>query len=269
MTDLPILGAALRIERLDAYKDWILDQQRDLEIQDPTYDFPRGAWQEKADLWHSKLSDYKGRMGVHGPYDGIAIASRDPDVQGFAQAKLLDCLDFCEAIGASHCVIHSPFHFLGSSSACHTPSFGLDGLVTSARETLAPVLEKAESIGCLLVVENIFDRHTAPPELRPRPDFLQNGSGTEPRILHSGSGNGSRPYPPPGYQRRKRLPLDARPRRYQLDWRLCSHREDRRHASSHPRGQGYRGRLQLPHRVRTGPLTVGRGAGAVPHRFDP
>lgn len=162
MTDLPILGAALRIERLDAYKDWILDQQRDLEIQDPTYDFPRGAWQEKADLWHSKLSDYKGRMGVHGPYDGIAIASRDPEVQGFAQAKLLDCLDFCEAIGASHCVLHSPFHFLGSSSACHTPSFGLDGLVTSARETLAPVLEKAESIGCLLVVENIFDRHTAP-----------------------------------------------------------------------------------------------------------
>lgn len=162
MNDLPILGAALRIDRLDEFKDWILDLQRDLEIQDPTHNFPRGKWHEKADLWHSKMSDYSGRVGVHGPYDGIALASRDPEVQGFAQAKLLDCLDFCEAIGASHCVVHSPFHFLGSSSACHTATFGLDALVTHTRETLAPVLEKAESIGCLLVVENIFDRHTAP-----------------------------------------------------------------------------------------------------------
>lgn len=162
MTELPIVGAALRLDRLDEFKDWILDQQRDLEIQDPTFDFPSGQWQQKADQWLAAMPNYTGRLGVHGPYDGIAIASRDPEAQNFVQDKLLDCLAFCEAIDASHCVIHSPFHFLGSSPACHTPTFGLDGLVASARETLAPVLEKAESIGCLLVVENIFDRNTAP-----------------------------------------------------------------------------------------------------------
>lgn len=162
MNDLPTLGAALRLESLHEFKDWILEDQRDLEIQDPTYNFPMGEWKEKAAFWHNQMSDYRGRHGVHGPYDGIALASRDPEVQDFAQSKLIDCLDFCEAISATHCVIHSPFHFLGSSAACHTPSFGLEGLLDSAVTTLDPIVQRAAEIGCILVVENIFDRHTAP-----------------------------------------------------------------------------------------------------------
>jgi len=162
MSDLPVVGAALRLERIEDFKDWILDQQRDLELQDPSFDFPSGKWQNKAELWHDAMSGYTGRMGVHGPYDGIALASRDPEVQSFVQHKLIDCLEFCEAISASHCVIHSPFHYLGGGVTCHTPTFGLEGMLRSARETLAPVIEKAESIGCLLVMENIFDRNPAP-----------------------------------------------------------------------------------------------------------
>lgn len=162
MKPLPIVGAALRLSGLDALKPWIRELDRDVEIQDPTHDFPVGQWREKADFWKRAMGGYNGRLGVHGPYDGVAIASRDPDAQKFAQAKLLDCLGFCEAVGATHCVVHSPFHFLGSSAACHSPTFGLDPIIDCAVATLAPVLRRAEAIGCCLVVENIFDRHTAP-----------------------------------------------------------------------------------------------------------
>lgn len=172
MKDLPTVGAALRLENIEKFKDWILDKQRDLELQDPTFDFPMGKWHAKADLWHDTMSDYTGRMGVHGPYDGIALASRDPEVQAFAQQKILDCLDFCEAISASHCVIHSPFYYLGSSVACHTPTFNLSRMIDCAQHTLAPIIEKAESIDCLLVVENIFDRNPAP--LRTLLDTINN-----------------------------------------------------------------------------------------------
>ncbi len=158
---MPTLGAALRLERLDELKNWIQESDRDVEIQDPSYDFPLGKWKEKADYWNKSMPDYRGRLGVHGPYDGIPLASRDPDAQAFAQKKLLDCLDFCEAIAATHCVIHSPFHFLGSSAACHTPAFGQEHLIGNTLATLEPVIERAAQIGCILVVENIFDRHTA------------------------------------------------------------------------------------------------------------
>ena len=162
MNTLPILGAAIRLNRLPELKNWILDLQRDVEIQDPTRDFPIGSWIDKAALWKFEMPGYTGRLGVHGPYDGVAIASSDPDAQSYTQRKLLDCLDFCEAIGATHCVVHSPFHFLGSSAACHTPTFGLASLIDCAHETLDPVERRAAAIGCTLVIENIFDRHTAP-----------------------------------------------------------------------------------------------------------
>ena len=172
MSELPVVGAALRLERIEEFKDWILDQQRDLELQDPSLDFPMGQWQAKAEFWRKTMSGYTGRMGVHGPYDGIALASRDPEVQEFVQKKLLDCLDFCEAIAASHMVIHSPFHYLGGSVTCHTPTFGLNGMLKSTRETLSPIIEKAGSIGCLLVVENIFDHNPVP--LRALIDSINN-----------------------------------------------------------------------------------------------
>ncbi len=31
---LPVLGAALNINSIPAYRDWLLERQRDLEIQD-------------------------------------------------------------------------------------------------------------------------------------------------------------------------------------------------------------------------------------------
>lgn len=159
---LPLAGAALRLERFAEFKDWILEDQRDLEIQDPCVDFPMGQWRERAKAWKRELSEFRGRLGVHGPYDGVAIASRDPDARKYAQNKLLDCLDFCETIGATQCVAHSPFHFLGSSVACHTSTFALDYMIANAGETLAPVLERAATANCDLVLENIFDRNTAP-----------------------------------------------------------------------------------------------------------
>lgn len=162
MNTLPTLGVAFRLEKLTELKDWVLERHRDVEIQDPTFAFQIGEWKDKAIHWNRTMSDYQGRLGVHGPYDGVAIASRDPDAQQFAQKKLLDCLDFCAEIGASHCVVHSPFHFLGSSAACHTPTFGLEPLLENAKATLDPILARAESINCCLVIENIFDRHTAP-----------------------------------------------------------------------------------------------------------
>ncbi len=34
---LPVVGAAMRIATLPTYREWLLREQRDVEIQDPVY----------------------------------------------------------------------------------------------------------------------------------------------------------------------------------------------------------------------------------------
>ena len=77
--EAPIVGAALTKQTLALHRDWILEKQRDLEIQDffssETLD---GDWRSVGAEIRRLLDGYTGRLGIHGPFWGFKIDSQDP-----------------------------------------------------------------------------------------------------------------------------------------------------------------------------------------------
>lgn len=163
MPDLPILGAAMSVADIPEFADWILADQRDLEIQDPCRDgFYEGDTVRVADDARRFLDGYTGRLGVHAVFSGIHLTVSDRVFVKAYQTRLLETLDFCEAIGATHMVLHSPFLFFGKPGSIHLPSNTLFKEIERFAENVEPVLKRASEIDCKLVLENIFDTDTTP-----------------------------------------------------------------------------------------------------------
>ncbi|MCX7790912.1 MAG: sugar phosphate isomerase/epimerase [Chloroflexaceae bacterium] len=164
MTDhLPLVGAAMGIADLPHHLAWIIEGQRDLELWDPSYgDLLDGDWRSHAREARRMLDGYTGRLGIHGPWNGLPLTCPDPRVQALVSERLKQGLEFAGAIGATHMVVHSPFDFFGSPHTAHTRSAGLEAEIELAHMTLADVLPIARQIGCTLVVEVCYDTNTRP-----------------------------------------------------------------------------------------------------------
>ena len=155
---LPIVGAALPSSLLAQHRDWLLEAQRDLEIQD-SYDpaLLDGDWDGRAEAIRAQLAGYTGRLGVHGPFLSLTLLAYDPKVRAVVAERLSQGIAFAQAIGASHMVIHSPFQYFGSPFLAHAPSSGLAEQVALVHTTLEPVVAAAERAEVTLVIENIQD----------------------------------------------------------------------------------------------------------------
>jgi sugar phosphate isomerase/epimerase len=160
---LPIVGAAMPIEALTLNQAWILEQNRDLELQDGfRSDVIDGDWKALVAKAKTLLEGYTGRMGIHGPFDGLLIASWDAPVQEFVRSRYLKALEFAEGLGASHMVMHSPFLYFGHAMVAHSKAHGLHDQIAWAHETLNAVVARASEIGCQIVIENIRDTNPLP-----------------------------------------------------------------------------------------------------------
>ncbi|MEM9953850.1 MAG: sugar phosphate isomerase/epimerase family protein [Chloroflexota bacterium] len=157
---LPILGAAMPSTWLDTHRAWILEHQRDLEIQD----FARPDVLDNDNLSShlqdikSKLDGYTGRMGIHAPFWNLTLSAYDLKIRAVVQERFKQALDVAAEIGATHMVIHSPLQFLGASGSLTQPMIADKPLFEIIHETLEPVVSQAEQVGCMLVIENIFDK---------------------------------------------------------------------------------------------------------------
>jgi len=87
------------------------------------------------------------------------LAAFDPEIQKVVQKRLLQSLDYCEAVGATHMVVHSPYQLLGDPVITSATDLGIGDSKALAMDTLLPAVKRAEQIGCTLVIECIFDRH--------------------------------------------------------------------------------------------------------------
>ena len=106
----PVLGAALSINSLPAYREWLVSRQRDLELQDFfRAEALEGDWRGVADRVKQLLDGFKGRLGIHGPFWGFKIDSHDPLVRKAVATRLLQALEAAEYVGASQMVVHSPY----------------------------------------------------------------------------------------------------------------------------------------------------------------
>lgn len=157
MPTLPILGAALDHASLATHRDWLLEAPRDLELQAfVDAEVLDGDWSPLAAETKRLLDGHAGRLGIHGPFWGFTIASYEPEVRRIVTRRFLQALDVCAAVGGDHVVIHSPFTTWGYNHRGLYPR-DADRMVEAARDTLLPVLARAEDMGVTFVLENIED----------------------------------------------------------------------------------------------------------------
>lgn len=161
---LPLkIGAALMVADLPRYRDWLIDGQRDLEVQD----FLRpgvltGDWQGVVAEATRHLDGFEGRLGIHGPFYDMALDMADVEIAPIVARRFVTGVEAAAALGASQMVIHSPFttwdwfNFGDNPRSGNRPS-AFEAKIERAVALLAPALARAEAEGVTLVIENIED----------------------------------------------------------------------------------------------------------------
>lgn len=159
MADLPLtVGAALPVEALADWRDWLFERGRDLELQSfHAPDLLDGDWQGAADVVNRTLAGFRGRIGIHGPFLGFGIDSMDPAIREVVTRRMMQALDVCAAVGATQMVVHSPYNPWTYNNLALYES-GPERVIECCHLTLAPVVSRAESQGVVLVIENIADK---------------------------------------------------------------------------------------------------------------
>jgi len=156
----PIIGAAMPSTYLAQHRDWLIENQRDLEIQDfanPNV-LDDGRWKQSVDTIKQQLDGYTGRMGIHAPFWNLTLAAYDCKIRTVVQDRFKQALYIAGEINATHMVIHSPLDFLGAPSSPVSPQMAGESVFELVHETLKDAVPQAEAIGCTLVIENIFDK---------------------------------------------------------------------------------------------------------------
>jgi sugar phosphate isomerase/epimerase len=156
---LPILGAAMPVDAIAQHRDWLLEHQRDIEIQ--TFDKAEvlnGDWETLAARARAALDGHTGRRGIHGPFWGFKLDSQDPEIRAVVRKRLLQGLDVCAAVGATQMVIHSPFTTWDHNNLDATKG-ARESVFERVHATLRDAVARAEDIGCVLVIENIEDKN--------------------------------------------------------------------------------------------------------------
>ncbi|MCO8146117.1 sugar phosphate isomerase/epimerase [Rhodovulum tesquicola] len=154
---LPVIGAALDTAGLEIWRDWILEKNRDLELQAfHTAAVLDGDWSAEAAHTRKLLDGYTGRLGIHGPFWGFGIATSDPEVQRVVARRMDQGLDVCAAVGATHMVIHSPYTTWDYKNLDNYPD-NRRNLMDNVHACIGAAVRRAEDQGVTLVMENIED----------------------------------------------------------------------------------------------------------------
>ncbi|MBY4893501.1 sugar phosphate isomerase/epimerase [Rhodobacteraceae bacterium N5(2021)] len=164
MADLPLsIGAALNVAELPTYREWLIDGQRDLEIQD--FCAPKvllGDWQPLVSKAREHLDGFKGRLGIHGPFYDLPLDMKDPELAAILSRRMVTAVDAAAALGATQIVVHSPyktwdwFNFGNNPRAGNTPSTA-EATIDRVHHNLSAAVTRAEAEGITLVIENIED----------------------------------------------------------------------------------------------------------------
>jgi sugar phosphate isomerase/epimerase len=158
LKDKPVIGAAFAsLDMLALHADWLRAAPRDIELQ--SFAWPTLLMGDTAAATaraRKLLEGCTGRLGLHGPFMGFTIDCPDPGIAALAQARMLKALEVCEALGADQMVLHSPYSAWDHAILATEPAQALSK-IERTRFLLAPVIARAEAIGCTLVIENIED----------------------------------------------------------------------------------------------------------------
>lgn len=155
---LPLLGAAFEAQSLEKHLDWLVEEHRDLELQQFfTADVLAGDWRPLAAHTKSRLRGWNGRLGLHGPFVGFALDTGDTEVRDVVRRRMDQSLDVAADVEATQIVVHSPFrtwdsHNLDAMDGART------ALVERVHATMGAAVRRAETLGVTFVIENIEDK---------------------------------------------------------------------------------------------------------------
>ena len=174
------IGAALDVADLPRYRDWLIADQRDLEIQDfHATEVLLGDWEDRAATARAALDGFEGRLGIHGPFVNVPISCNDPELRPIVTNRYLTGLRAAIAVGASQMVIHSPFTIWDDKNYGDKPGRGndpshKDSIIAACHEVLAPV--RAAGRGSWRDPrDRELRRHLAPRPAGPRAQFFLGG----------------------------------------------------------------------------------------------
>jgi len=156
MSDLPVIGAQPSVLDLDRHRDWLFDKNRDLELPEFCMADILDHASHFIDIAKQKLDGWHGRLGIHGPFSGFEIDTKDREVRAVVQKRMDQALGVAEALGAVQMVIHSPYDPWDHSNLGLAPK-DREKRVAAVLDTLGPALRRAEDIGVQMVLENIRD----------------------------------------------------------------------------------------------------------------
>ncbi|MFW2590070.1 sugar phosphate isomerase/epimerase family protein [Sagittula sp. SSi028] len=156
MTPLKI-GAALHASEIAAHRDWLFDDARDIEIQDfMTLASLITELDDRVAAAQAALDGHSGRLGIHGPFEGLDIDNKDPELRPLITARFLKALEAADRIGARQMVLHSPYTAWSRNNLWNWPDY-MEKKQARVHEVLGPVVASARAKGITLVIENIED----------------------------------------------------------------------------------------------------------------
>lgn len=156
MTPLKI-GACLKAEEIADHRDWLFDSDRDIEIQDfMSHEALGTEFEDRITAAKAALSGHQGRVGMHGPFDGLDMDNKDPELRSLITARFLKSLEAADRIGARQMVMHSPYD-LWYENNLHTYPGYAEKVLERIHKVMDPVVAKAEELAITLVIENILD----------------------------------------------------------------------------------------------------------------
>lgn len=178
---LPLMGASTTVKALPEHLDWLVAEQRDLELQDAVYtpifdnrwdhlegipgisqSVTRAGWRTLTEQATTHLNGYQGRISIHGPFVGLPMLSIDREIQAIVKTRLRQTVAFADAVGATQIVLHSPWTFLGGPYMPYASTEGRQQVIAMTRRLLTDILPLAEAAGCTLLFEGVFDKHPGP-----------------------------------------------------------------------------------------------------------
>jgi len=163
-TNLPLpIGAALMVADLPQFRDWLIQGQRDLEVQD--FLLPEvllGDWQSCVDAAKAQLDGFTGRLGIHGPFYDLAVNTKDPEIAPIVARRYVTGVQAAAALGATQMVVHSPYTTWDWFNSGNNPRVGnspsaAERKIEAVHAILRDAVALAADEGITLVIENIED----------------------------------------------------------------------------------------------------------------
>ena len=103
------IGACLAPHEIVDHRNWLFDADRDIELQGfSTHKDLYIDLEDRIAASNEALEGFSGRLGVHGPYEGLDMDNKDLEVRPIITARYLKALEAADRIGARQMVLHSP-----------------------------------------------------------------------------------------------------------------------------------------------------------------